>query len=54
MMRGYHRVDTVMTTLDISDTIAIAPSDRLMVKTVPEADFPPGEQHGVQGRRGDG
>lgn len=37
---GYHRVDTVMTTLDISDTIAIAPSDRLMVKTVPEADFP--------------
>ncbi|WP_419031135.1 4-(cytidine 5'-diphospho)-2-C-methyl-D-erythritol kinase [Collinsella stercoris] len=36
---GYHRVDTVMTTLDISDTIAIAPSDRLMVKTVPEADF---------------
>lgn len=37
---GYHRVDTVMTTLDIADTIAIAPSDRLMVKTVPEADFP--------------
>lgn len=37
---GYHRVDTVMTTLDIADTIAIAPADHLMVKTVPEADFP--------------
>lgn len=37
---GYHRVDTIMTTLDIADTLAIAPSDRLMVKTVPEADFP--------------
>ncbi|MFR2950781.1 MAG: 4-(cytidine 5'-diphospho)-2-C-methyl-D-erythritol kinase [Collinsella intestinalis] len=37
---GYHGVDTVMTTLDIADTLAIAPSDRLMVKTVPEADFP--------------
>lgn len=37
---GYHRVDTVMTTLDIADTLAIAPSDHLMVKTVPEADFP--------------
>ena len=29
-----------MTTLDLTDTLAIAPSDRLMVKTVPEADFP--------------
>lgn len=37
---GYHRVDSIMTTLDIADTLAIAPSDRLMVKTVPEADFP--------------
>lgn len=37
---GYHRVDTVMTSIDLTDTIAIAPSDRLMVKTVPEADFP--------------
>lgn len=37
---GYHGVDTVMTTLDIADTLAIAPSDRLMVKTVPEAGFP--------------
>ena len=38
--RGYHLVDTVMTTLDLADTLAIAPSDRLMVKTVPSADFP--------------
>lgn len=38
--RGYHRVDTVMTTLDLTDTLAIAPFDQLMVRTVPEADFP--------------
>ena len=38
--RGYHLVDTVMTTLDLTDTLAIAPSDHLMVRTVPEADFP--------------
>ncbi|MDO4437442.1 MAG: 4-(cytidine 5'-diphospho)-2-C-methyl-D-erythritol kinase [Coriobacteriaceae bacterium] len=37
---GYHRVDSVMTTLDLADTIALAPSDCLKVKTVPEADFP--------------
>lgn len=37
---GYHRVDSIMTTLDIADTITLAPSDELKVKTVPEADFP--------------
>ena len=37
---GYHRVDSVMTAIDLTDTIAIAPADQLMVKTVPEADFP--------------
>lgn len=37
---GYHRVDSVMTTIDLADTLAIAPAERLMVKTVPEADFP--------------
>ena len=37
---GYHRVDSVMTTLDLTDTLAIAPAERLMVRTVPEADFP--------------
>ena len=37
---GYHRVDSVMTAIDLTDTLAIAPADRLMVRTVPEADFP--------------
>ncbi|TXF36275.1 4-(cytidine 5'-diphospho)-2-C-methyl-D-erythritol kinase [Collinsella sp. BA40] len=37
---GYHRVDTVMSTIDLSDTLAIAPSDELVVRMVPEADFP--------------
>ena len=37
---SYHRVDSVMTAIDLTDTLAIAPADRLMVKTVPEADFP--------------
>lgn len=38
--RGYHRVDSVMTTIDLADTLAIAPHEELMVRTVPEADFP--------------
>lgn len=38
--QGYHRVDSVMTTLDLADTVAVAPSDTLMVRTVPESDFP--------------
>lgn len=38
--RGYHRVDSVMTAIDLADTLAVAPSDRLFVKTVPDADFP--------------
>lgn len=37
---GYHRVETVMTTIDLADTLAIAPADELLVRTVPEADFP--------------
>lgn len=37
---GYHRVDSVMTTIDLADTVAIAPAERLSVHTVPEADFP--------------
>ena len=37
---GYHRVDSVMSAIDLTDTLAIAPAERLMVKTVPEADFP--------------
>lgn len=38
--KGYHRVDSVMTCIDLADTLAIAPSQELMVRTVPEADFP--------------
>lgn len=37
---GYHRVDSVMTCIDLADTVAIAPNDELLVHTVPEADFP--------------
>lgn len=37
---GYHRVDSVMTALDLTDTLAIAPADELTVRTVPAADFP--------------
>lgn len=37
---GYHRVETVMTAIDLVDTVAIAPSDELAVHTVPPADFP--------------
>ena len=38
--RGYHRVDSVMTAIDLADTVAVAPSDRLSVNMVPPADFP--------------
>lgn len=38
--RGYHRVDSVMTTLDLADVLAIAPAEELSVRTVPESDFP--------------
>lgn len=37
---GYHRVDSVMTAIDLVDTIAVAPADELSVHMVPEADFP--------------
>ena len=37
---GFHKVDSVMTTIDLADTVAVAPSDELLVHTVPEADFP--------------
>lgn len=38
--RGYHKVDTVMTTIDLADTIAIAPAEKLLVHMVPETDLP--------------
>ena len=36
--RGYHRVDSVMTTISLSDVVAIAPAEELSVHTVPAAD----------------
>lgn len=38
--RGYHRVDSVMTTLDLADVIALGPADELSVHTVPDIDAP--------------
>ncbi len=38
--RGYHRVDSVMTAIDLVDIVAVAPADELAVHTVPAADFP--------------
>lgn len=38
--RGYHLVDTVMTALDLADTLTVRPSDALTVRTVPQTDFP--------------
>ena len=38
--RGYHRVDSVMTTIDLADVVALAPADELSVHTVPAADYP--------------
>ncbi|MBM6907692.1 4-(cytidine 5'-diphospho)-2-C-methyl-D-erythritol kinase [Collinsella intestinalis] len=38
--RGYHRVDSVMTTISLSDVVAIAPAEELSVHTVPAADYP--------------
>lgn len=38
--QGYHRVDTVMTTLDLADVVRIAPAQELLVTTIPAADFP--------------
>ena len=38
--RGYHRVDSVMTTLGLVDELRMTPSSQLAVTTVPGADFP--------------
>ena len=38
--RGYHKVDSVMTCIDLTDTVAIAPGNELMVKMVPAVDLP--------------
>lgn len=36
--RGYHRVDSVMSCINLSDVIAVAPSDHLSVNMVPASD----------------
>lgn len=38
--RGYHKVDSVMTCIDLTDTVAIAPGNELTVKMVPAVDLP--------------
>lgn len=38
--RGYHKVDSIMSAVDLCDTVAVAPSNRLVVATTPAADFP--------------
>ena len=38
--RGYHKVDSVMTCIDLADTVAIAPGSELMVKMVPAGNLP--------------
>lgn len=38
--RGYHKVDSVMTCIDLTDTVAIAPGNELAVKMVPAVDLP--------------
>lgn len=38
--RGYHRVDSVMATLDLADTLTFEADDELSVKLVPAIDLP--------------
>ena len=38
--RGYHRVDSLMAAVGLSDTVTVAPSQALTVQTVPASDFP--------------
>lgn len=38
--RGYHKVDTVMTAIDLADTLTIAPAKELSVRMEPEGDVP--------------
>lgn len=38
--RGYHRVDSVMTAIDLADVVAIGPADELSVHIVPDAGIP--------------
>lgn len=38
--RGYHRVDSIMTAVRLSDTLSVAPAASLSVVCVPAVDFP--------------
>ena len=38
--RGYHRVDSLMAAVGLSDTVTVAPAQALTVQTVPASDFP--------------
>ncbi len=38
--RGYHRVDSIMIAIDLTDEVTVVPSDGLRVACVPAVDFP--------------
>ncbi len=38
--RGYHRVDSLMAAVGLSDTVTVTPAQALTVQTVPASDFP--------------
>lgn len=38
--RGYHKVDSVMSCIDLADVLAVAPADHLSVNMVPVTDVP--------------
>lgn len=37
--RGYHRVDSLMAAVGLSDTVTVTPAQALTVQTVPSSDF---------------
>lgn len=38
--RGYHRVDSLMAAVGLSDTVTVTPAQALTVQTVPASGFP--------------
>ena len=38
--RGYHKVDSLMAAVGLSDSVTVAPAQALTVQTVPASDFP--------------
>lgn len=38
--RGYHKVDSLMAAVGLSDTVTVTPAQTLTVQTVPASDFP--------------